>query len=220
VKARARGGTTTKTYISFLMGSNPGMSSKVNLEHALSSVLQGNIKDPEMFIESKKVKEFNPITKEAFDADAWHDFVNKDEARDASKLLLTHLASEHLDKTLRIRGCKLVSGSKNITPTSVKMYCIQEQNRVTYNMTTVVVKNIYYPGDIYYSDSLSGLFQGEVISEDDTTNMRQILDAELNTPDPSNSWDLDIVQDIFYRQGKLHIACQSEHNNNKRILTY
>ena len=41
--------------------------------------------------------------------------------------------------------------------------------------------------------------------------MRQILDAELNTPDPSNSWDLDVVHDIFNRQGKLHIACQSEH---------
>jgi hypothetical protein len=77
-------------------------------------------------------------------------------------------------------------------------------------MTTVVVKNIY-PADIYYSDSLSGLFHGDVISEDDTTNMRQILDAELNAPDPSNTWELDIVQDIFYRQGKLHIACQSEH---------
>ena len=211
VKARARGGTTTKSYIGFLMGSNPGMSSKVNLEHALSSVLQGNIKDPEVFIESKKGKEFNLITKEVFDTDARHVFVNKDEARDTSKLLLAHLASDHLDNALGIRGCKLVLGSKYITPTSVKMYCIQEQNRVTYNMTTVVVKNIY-PADIYYSDSLSGLFQGEVIiSEDDTTNMRQILHAELNAPNPSNSWDLDVVQDIFYRQGKLHIACQSEH---------
>ena len=116
------------------------MSSKVNLEHALSSVLQGNIKDSEVFIESKKVKEFNPITKEAFDANAWHVYVNKDEARDASNLLLPHLASEHIDKALGIRGCKLVPGSKNITPKSVKMYRIQEQNRVTYNMTTVVVK--------------------------------------------------------------------------------
>jgi len=192
------------------MGSNPGMSSKVNLKHALSSILQGNIKDPEVFIESKKVKEFNLIIKEVFDADAWHVFVNKDKAREASKLLLPHLASDHLDKALGIRGCKLVPGSKNITLTPVKMYYIQEENRVTYNMTTVVVKNIY-PADIYYSDSLSGLFQGEVISEDDTTNMRQILDAEVNAPDPSNSWDLDVVQDIFYRQGKLHIACQSEH---------
>jgi len=46
--------------------------------------------------------------------------------------------------------------------------------------------------------------------------MRQIIDAKLNAPDPSNTSDLDIVQDIFYRQGKLHIACQSEH---VKILT-
>ena len=77
-------------------------------------------------------------------------------------------------------------------------------------MTAVVVTNIY-SADIHYSDSLSGFFPGDVISEDETTNMRQILDSELNAPDPSNSWNLDVVQDIFYRQGKIHIACQSEH---------
>jgi len=126
VKARAKGGTTTKTYIGFLMGSNPGMSSKVNLEQTLTSALQDNINDPEVFIESKKVKEFNPITKEVFDADAWHVYVNKDESREATKLLLAHLASDHQNKALGIRGCKLVPGSKNITPKSVKMYCIQE----------------------------------------------------------------------------------------------
>ena len=212
MKARARGGTTTKIYIGFLMGSNPDMSSKVDLEHALTSFLQDNINDPEVSNESKKVKEFNLITKKVFDANAWHVYVNKEEAREVSKLLLAHLASDHLDKALGIRGCKLVPGSKNITPESVKMYCIQEQNRVMYTMTTVVVKNIY-PVDIYYSNSLSlsGLFQGDVISEDDTTKMRQILDAKLNAPDPSNSWDLDVVHDIFYRQGMLHIDCQSEH---------
>jgi len=136
--------------------------------------------------------------------------VDKEESREATKLLLSHLSSDHQDKALGIRGCKLVPGSKCITPKSVKMYRIQEQNRVTYKMTTVVVKNIY-PADIYYSDSLSGFFPGDVISEDDTTNMRQILDSELNAPDHLNSWDLNVVHDIFYRQGKLHIACQSEH---------
>ena len=100
VKARVKGGTTTKTYIGFLMGSNPGMSSKVNLEYALKSILQDQVNDPEVFIESKKVKEFNSLTKEVFDADAWHVYVKKAESREASKLLLSHLASDHQNKTL------------------------------------------------------------------------------------------------------------------------
>ena len=73
--------------------------------------------------------------------------------------LNAHLASEYPYKALGIRGCKLVPGSKNITPTSVEMYRIQEQHRVTYNMT-IELKNIYL-SDIHHSDSLSGLFQGE-----------------------------------------------------------
>ena len=136
--------------------------------------------------------------------------MNKEESREAMKLLLSHLASDHQDKAQGIRGCKLIPGNRSITPKSVKMYRIKEQNRVTYNMTTVVVKHTY-PANIYYSDSLSGFLSGDDILEDATTNMRQILDTELNAPDPSNSWDLDVVHDIFYRQGKLHIACQSKH---------
>ena len=136
--------------------------------------------------------------------------MNKAESREASKLLLSHLASNHENKALGLRGCKLVSGNRNVTPKLVKMYRIQEQNRVTYNMTTAVIKNIY-PADIQYSDSLSGFFTGDVVMEDDTTNMQTILDTKLNEPDPEKSWDIDVVQDIFYRQGKLRIACQSEH---------
>ena len=96
VKARAKGGTTTKTYI-FLMGFNPGMSSKVNLEHALTSILQDQVNDPEDFIKSKKTKEFNPLIQEVFDADAWHVYVNKEESREAPKLLLSKASLALMD---------------------------------------------------------------------------------------------------------------------------
>jgi len=55
------------------MGSNPGMSSRSNLERALKDVLKHHMEhvhDPEIFIESRKAKEFNPVNKEVFDADA------------------------------------------------------------------------------------------------------------------------------------------------------
>ena len=77
-------------------------------------------------------------------------------------------------------------------------------------MTTIVIKHIY-PADIQYSDSFSGFFTGDVVMEDDTTDMRTILNTKLNAPYPENSWDIDVMQEIFYRQGKLHIACKSEH---------
>ena len=47
-----------------------------------------------------------------------------------------------------------------------------------------------------------------------TTNMRTLLDYELNASmemQEGAAWDTDYVQDIFIRQGKLNIACQSEH---------
>jgi len=77
-------------------------------------------------------------------------------------------------------------------------------------MTTVVIKDIY-PADIHYTDTLARFFPGDSGMADSTTNMRNTLDNELNESDAAASWDRDVVQDIFYRQGKLHIACQSEH---------
>jgi len=57
------------------------------------------------------------------------------------------------------------------------VYRIQEQNRVAYNMTTVVVKNVY-PVEIKYEETLASLFLGydetELLTA--TTNMRTLLD--------------------------------------------
>jgi len=142
VKSRARGGTSTKTYVGFIMGSNPGMSSRTNLERALGDILTDKATDPEVFIESRKAKKFNPATREMFDADTWHLYVHKEEASLITKLLETHLASDST-KVMSLRGYKFVPGNRNLTPRAVKMYRIQEQNRVAYNMTTVVVKNVY-----------------------------------------------------------------------------
>ena len=67
VKSREKGKTSTKTCIGFIMGSNPGMSSRSNLERALKDALQHHaehVHDPEIFIESRKAKEFNPANKE------------------------------------------------------------------------------------------------------------------------------------------------------------
>ena len=47
-----------------------------------------------------------------------------------------------------------------------------------------------------------------------TTNMRTLLDYELNATmevQEDSTWDTDYVQDIYFRQGKLNIACQSKH---------
>ena len=142
VNSRARGGTSTKTYVGFIMGSNPGMSSRTNLERALGDILTNKATDPEVFIESGKAKEFNPATREVFDAEAWHVYVHKEEVSLITKLLETHLVSD-TTKVMSLRGCKFVPGSRTLTPRALKMYRIQEQNRVTYNMTTVVVKNVY-----------------------------------------------------------------------------
>ena len=88
------------------MGSNPGMSSRTNLERALKDVLQDHeehIHDPEIFIESIKAKEFNPVKKEVFDADVWHAYAHKEEANMIGKLLVEHLASNSF-KVMSLRG--------------------------------------------------------------------------------------------------------------------
>jgi hypothetical protein len=216
VKSREKGGTSTKSCIGFIMGSNPGMSSRSNLERALKDVLthSAQVHDSEIFIESRKAKEFNPANKEVFDADAWHVYAHKAEANTIAKLLVEHLASDSV-KVMSLRGCKLVPALRSITPKAVKMYRIQEQNRVAYNMTTVVVKNVY-PVEIKYEEGLASLFLGYDDSELPTasTDMRTLLDYELNASmemQEGAAWDTDYVQDIFFRQGKLNIACQSEH---------
>ena len=118
------------------MGSNPGMSSRTNLERALKNVLQDHeehIHDPEIFIESRKAKEINPVNKEeVFDVDAWHIYAHKEEANTIGKLLVEHLASESVE-LMSLRGCKLLPGNRSITPKTVKMHRIQEQNLVTYS---------------------------------------------------------------------------------------
>jgi len=129
VKSREKGGNTTKSCISFIMGYNPGMSSRTNLERALRDVLQDHeehINDPEIFIDSRKAKEFNPVNKEVFDGDAWHVYAHKEETNTIGKLLLVeHLASDSV-KVMSLRGCKLVPENRTITPQAIKMYIIQE----------------------------------------------------------------------------------------------
>jgi len=199
------------------MGSNPGMSSRTNLERALKDVLQHHtehVSDTEIFIESRKAKELNPVNKEVFDADAWQVYAHKEETNTIGKLLVEHLASDAV-KVMSLRGCKLVPGARSITPKAVKMYRIQEQNRVAYNMTTVVVTNVYLV-EVKYEESLASLFLGYDANElaTATTNMRTLLDYELITSmemQEGAAWDTDYVQDIFFRHGKLNIACQSEH---------
>ena len=93
-----------------------------------------------------------------FDADAWPVYVHKEEANLITTLLDTNLASD-TTKGISLRGCKFVSGNRTLTPRAVKMDRIQEQNRVTYNMTAVVVKNVY-PVDIKYEEILASLFMG------------------------------------------------------------
>jgi len=180
------------------------MSSRTNLERALGDILIDKATDPEVFIESRKAKEFNPATREMFDADAWHVYVHKEEASLITKLLETHLASDST-KVMSLRGCKFVPGNRNLTPRAVKMYRIQEENRVAYNMTTVVVKNVY-PVEIKFEQNLESLFIGnrEDELETATTNMRTLLDYELNATmeiQEGNTWDTDYVQDIYFRQG-------------------
>jgi len=214
VKSRARGGTSTKNYVGFIMGSNPGMLSRTNSERALGDILTDNITDPEVFIKSRKAKEFNPATKEVFDVDAWHVYLHKEEVSLITKLLKTHLASD-TTKVMSLRCCKFVLGNRALTPKAVNMYRIQEQNRVTYNMTIVVVKHVYLV-DIKYEESLASLFMGYSKDklETATTNMRTLLDYKSNATmevQESSTWDTDYVQDIYFRQGKLNIACQSEH---------
>lgn len=82
-------------------------------------------------------------------------------------------------------------------------------------MTTVMVKNVYLV-EVKYEESLTSLFLG--YSEDEletaTTNMYTLLDCKLNTSmemQEGATWDTDYVQDIFFRPGKLNIACQREH---------
>ena len=79
----------------------------------------------------------------------------------------------------------------------------------------MVVKNVY-PAEVKYEESLASLFLG--YAEDKlataTTNMRTLLDYELNTSmemQVGAAWDTNYVQGIFFWQGKLNIACQSEH---------
>ena len=208
VKSREKGGTSTKTFIGFIMGSNPGMSSRSNLERALKDILQHHtehVHDPEIFIKSRNVKEFNPANKEVFDADAWHVHAHKNEANMIGKILVEHLASDAI-KVMSLRGCKLVPALRSITPKAVKMYRIQEQNRVAHNMTTMVVKNVY-PVEVKYEESLASLFMGYYNDKlsTATTNMRTLLDYELNASTEMQegaAWDTDYVQDIFFSAGQ------------------
>ena len=54
----------------------------------------------------------------------------------------------------------------------------------------------------------------EVELETAMTNMRTLLNYELNAEmevQEGATWDTDYVQDIYFRQSKLNVACQSEH---------
>ena len=139
-------------------------------------------------------------------------YVNKAESGVASKIQIDHLESDE-DQEMGLRGCKLVSGDRNVTSKMLKMYRIQEHNRVTYNMATIVLRNIY-PADIQYSDNFASYFPDRMDDESDkgeSTKMRTILDNIVNQPNPKNEWDkVDVVQEISFRQGKLHVACQSQ----------
>jgi hypothetical protein len=212
VKSRVKGGNSTKTCIGFIMGSNSGMSSRTNLEHALEQIIVENVNDHEIYIESRKAKEFNSITKEVFDADVWHVYVHKAEATVISKMIEKYLAEEK-QPDLSLRGCKLVPGSRAITSKAIKLYRIQEQNRITYNMASIVIKNMY-PTNIDYKEELAALFTGFESFDDAETNMREVLDYEITSrmrEIPAYKNRIDFVQDIFYRNGKMVIACQSEH---------
>ena len=54
-------------------------------------------------------------------------------------------------------GCKMALGSRNMTNKAVKMFRIQQQNEVTYNMTMVVVKNVN-PAKIEYEYEITAFF--------------------------------------------------------------
>ena len=186
------------------MGSNPGMSSRINLEYALEQIIEENVNDHEVYIESRKAKEFNSITKEVFDADVWHVYVHKAEATVISKMIEKYLAEEE-QPALSLRGCKLVPGSRAITSKAIKLYRIQEQNRVTYNMASIVIKNMY-PTNIAYKEEFAALFTGFESVVDATTDMRDVLDYEITLrmrTIPGYEKRIDFVQDIFYRNGKL-----------------
>jgi hypothetical protein len=212
VKSRPKGGNSTKTCIGFIMGSNPGMSSRTNLEWALEQIIEETVKDHEIYIESRKAKEFNAITKEVFDADVWHVYVHKSEAAQISRMIEKYLAEER-QPDLSLRGCKFVPGSRAITSKAVKLYRIQEQNRVTYNMAAIVIKNLY-PTFIEYKEDLQGLFAGYETFDDAETTMRDVLDYEITSrmrTIPEYELRVDFVQDIYHRNGKMMVACQSEH---------
>ena len=68
IRSREKGGASTKLYVGFIVGSNPGMSRRVNMESALMNVLEDQVKDPEFFIDSGMINEFNLIMKEVFGA--------------------------------------------------------------------------------------------------------------------------------------------------------
>ena len=206
---RARNFTSysDKVPVAWLKGADHQMSDRMNIEEQISKYLEEStypISDAKVQVNSDRIYCYDKDLQTTFRTKAYVVFCSKLDQQIIDSALENYNKCE--SKALGLRHIRAIT--YNGLPPIVKKKWIYGQNQCMFNTGAVVVDNIY-PGANRVLDNFKDWWEHFPEMEQDTAEQdwKDIIDQNLSAYVVNNQKKGDLVHDIYFRNGKMHLVC-------------
>ncbi|GFH62211.1 predicted protein [Chaetoceros tenuissimus] len=202
---RARNFTsyTDKVPIAWLKGADYQMSDRMQITKYLEESTYP-ISDTKIQVNSDRIHVYDKDVKTTFRTRAYVVYCNKADQQVIDSALENLNKCE--SKALGLRHLRAIT--YNGLQPIVKKKWIKGQNQVMFNTAAVVIDNIY-PGANRAPDTFKDWWEHYPEMEQDTAEQdwKDIIDQNLATYVVENKKKEELVKDIYFRNGKMHLVC-------------
>ncbi|GFH49010.1 predicted protein [Chaetoceros tenuissimus] len=207
LRARNFTSSSDKVPVAWLKGADYQMSDRMNIEEQITKYLEEStypISDTKVQVNSDRIYCYDKETKTTFRTKAYVVYCNKADQQVIDSALANLNKCE--SKALGIRHLRSIS--YNGLASIVKKKWIEGQNQVMFNTAAVVIDNIY-PGANRAPENFKDWWEHFPEMEQDTAEQdwKDIIDQNLAAYVVENKKKEELVKDIYFRNGKMHLVC-------------